>query len=118
MQRSTAYYSSVQLFLRETVRISLILPALILVGSLLVAMISNDITFRGLSAISAILCLAYFCARRPLWGCAFIIFMTLILDDTTWQFSTITHDLGFYFYRNWWKLISPENIRRFDLLKI
>jgi O-antigen ligase len=94
------------------------LPTFLLVASIIIAIIVDDSAIRGGFVIVAIGSLTYFCARAPLLGCIIIIFLVLVLDNITWQFSTLTHDLGFYLYSNWWKLISLVSQREFDLLKI
>jgi hypothetical protein len=93
------------------------LPISLIALSVIFAVFSTNITIRGAFAIIAISSIAYLCFRRPQWGCLLIIVVTLILDDTVRQFSTITHDLGYYFYSNWWKLVSPEGERKLYLLK-
>jgi O-antigen ligase len=93
------------------------LPACLLAISILAASAAGNTTIQGLFVIVAILSFAYFCVQAPFWGCIVILFLALVLDDITWQFSTLTHDLGFFLYRSWWKFLSPENEATYNLLK-
>jgi hypothetical protein len=93
------------------------LPAFLFIASVVFAIITKDMVTRGTFAICAILSLAFYCAQGPILGCIVIVFLTLVLDQFTWQFSTLTHELGFYFYENWWKLLSHEGRRELDFLK-
>jgi hypothetical protein len=56
-------------------------------------------------------------AARPLGGYYLLLSVVILADDWVLYFSPWTHRvLGYYLFANWWKLLSPEGVRRFGAL--
>jgi hypothetical protein len=67
--------------------------------------------------IGFVVALACAVAVRPRGGYYLLLSVVILADDWMLYFSPWTHHfLGYYVFGNWWKLLSPEGVRRFGVL--